>query len=475
MDTRMMREAGPLINKAGFEKACVLSGASFETAVKFLNDDPWERMRLVRSCLPDTAIDVLIRSRNLFGWSRYPDEVVELLFSCLQRSGADSVKVFDGLNDISTIAAHCRIAKRLGMKVAGLVAFSVSPFHTDDHFAGKAKEFAELGVDRVLVTDASGILTGPRTATLFAAVKRATQEKVPLEFYAHTCMGLAHASYRSALESGVANVTTAAEPLANGISVPATADIAAIATELGIEVPLDMDAVRRLDDYMYWVAHREDKPVGAPVAFDQLTYDRFVEHQIPGGMMSNFRNQLREAGLMHRIDEVLHEAGRVRAELGYPVMVTPFSQFVGVQAVFNVLQGERYRTIPHELRLYASGYYGDSGCPIDTNVLDRIFNGKSVERMPAEAVYSERILDAFRRENGPFKSDEELLLHLFYGRLAVEAMERNKNVFTHQVSIKQPLRILLEEMSKQTRFKSISIEKGRIDAGDRLRLAMGYA
>lgn len=461
MNTRTMLEAAPFLDKAGFARATVLSGASFETAVKFLKDDPWERLRLMRSCFRSTPVDVLIRSRNLFGWNRYPDEVVELLFRCLQRNGTDSIKVFDGLNDISTIAAHCRIGKRLGLRVTGMLTFSVSPVHTDEHYAGKAREYADLGVDAILVADASGLLTGDRTRSLIAAIDAATGGRTPIEFYAHASMGLAHESYRAALQAGVAAVTTVADPLANGESMPATADIARIAMELGLEVPIDLDAVHRLDDYMHWVAFREGRNVPAPVTFDALAYDRFVEHQIPGGMISNFRNQLREAGLMHRIDEVLHEAGRVRAELGYPIMVTPFSQFVGVQAVFNVLEGERYRTMPDELRLYALGYYGSSGGSIQPDVLDRILKGRAAERMSPEAVFDARIVDAFREQHGPFGSDEDLLLHLFYGASAVDAMKADKSTFTQGISIKQPLQVLLEELARQTRFGSVRVSKAQ--------------
>ena len=461
MNTQTMLEGSGFIDQAGFSKACVISGASFETAVKFLKDDPWERVRLLHSYLPHTQVDVLIRSRNLFGWSRFPDEVVELLFRCLQACGTDWVKVFDGLNDLGTIRAHFRIARRLGIKVSGILTFSISPVHTDEYYETKCRELVAEGVDSVTIVDASGILTGARTRSLLAAIRRATRGKTPIEFYAHACMGLAHESYRAALEAGVDVVTTAAEPLANGDSLPSTADIAAIAGELGIAVDLDMDAVRRLDDYFYWAAYREKRPTGARVRFDPAAYSRFLEHQIPGGMMSNFLTQLRDVGMGHRIDEVLHEAGRVRAELGYPIMVTPFSQFVGVQATFNVIQGERYKTVPKELRLYASGHYGEPQSPIDPNVLDRIFNGRSQERMSAEALYGAKILDDFRRQNGPFKSDEELLLHLFYGKAAVESFERDK---THPklVSIRKPLRVLLEELSKDKGLRLLSMRKGSI-------------
>jgi oxaloacetate decarboxylase alpha subunit len=475
MRTETMLEAAPLLDAAGFSRATVLSGASFETAVKFLKEDPWERTRLVRQYLTDTPVDVLIRGRNLFGWSRYSDDVVELLFKCLQRSGASSVKIFDGLNDTNTIAAHCRIGKSLGLQVTGILTFSMSPVHTDEYYFKKASEFMALGVDSILICDASGILTGERTETLLIAVQAATGNQTPIEFYAHASMGLAHESYRAALTGGVDGVTTAAEPVANGESLPATADIARIASELGISTSLNDAAVQQLDDYMYWAAHKENKPVGLPVAFDPAAYARFVEHQIPGGMISNFRNQLKEIGLLHRLDEVLREAGRVRAELGYPIMVTPFSQFVGVQATFNVIEGERYKTIPNEMRLFALGYYGDSGTPIEPNVLDRLLQGRSQERRPADEMYGEPMLEAFRIQHGPFASDEELLLNLFYGKQSIEAMGREKTVFPREISVKKPLHVLIDELRKETTLTAFRIEKRNKDLpADYMQLNMTF-
>lgn len=473
MNTRTMLEAATLIDRTGVALATTASGASFETAVRFVNDDPWERLRLVRDQLPNTGRDVLIRSRNLFGWSRYPDEVVELLFRCLQRNGTDSVKIFDGLNDITTIAAHCRIGKKLGLRTTGLLAFSVSPIHTDEHYAQKARQYADLDVDAVLLCDASGILRAERARALMTALRAALPPHVALEFYAHASMGLSHGSYREAMKAGVSAVTTAALPLANGESLPATVDIARIAEELGIPHGLDMDRVRELDDYMEWATFREGHKPGKINTHDPIAYEKFIGHQIPGGMISNFRNQLREAGLMHRIDEVLEEAGRVREELGFPVMVTPFSQFVGVQATFNVIQGERYKTVPNEVRLFALGYYGNTGGRVDPNALDRILQGKSEDRMDATAVFEEKIVDKFRAEHGPFASDEELLLALFYGKPAVQALNRNKSTFTDGVTVNTPLRVLVSELAKQKTFSFVRIEKGA--GAQRLRLNMTYA
>ena len=469
MKTEYMLGATEWLNRAGFRKVCVTSGAAFETAVKFLRDDPWERLRLLKSYMPDATIDVLIRSRNLFGWARYPDEVVEVLFRCLKRAGTEWVKVFDGLNCMRNIAAHFRIARNLGLRTSGMLSFSVSPAHTDEHYVDKATELIGYGVDSITLADPAGILTGARARVLLAALKAAVRGRVPIEFIAHDCMGLAHESHREALQAGVDTVATASEPLANGESVPSTLDILELAQTLGLSAALDVDALRRCDDYFRWIAWKERRSVPERVVFDPVRYDRFIGHQIPGGMMSNFRNQLGEVGLVHRLDEVLDEASRVRAELGYPIMVTPFSQFVGVQAAFNVMQAERYKTVPEELYLYANGHYGEPAVPIERNVLDRILAGRPYAPAESETIFGQRILAAFKREQGPFRSDEEMLLHLFYGREHVEALAREKSTCDGRLSIRQPLRVLIEELARDETLQTFKLEKGS------LRLSLRFA
>jgi pyruvate/oxaloacetate carboxyltransferase len=282
-------------------------------------------------------------------------------------------------------------------------------------------------------------------------------------------MGLARGAYREALLAGVETLTAASEPLANGESVPSTLDVVAIAEALGIDTGLDVDAVRRLDDYFHWIAYREGRPIEPRVEFDVRAYEFFAGHQIPGGMMSNFRDQLREIGLIHRVDEVLEESARVRAEIGYPAMVTPYSQFVGVQATFNVLEEERYKTIPNELSLYVRGHYGEPPGPIDGNVRDRVLGGKPVERMEVFDKVEDGILERFRRQNGPFASDEEMLLHLFYGRAQAEVLAREKSTFEGRPSVDGPLLTLVKELSREGSLKTLKLEKGslKLDLGMR--------
>lgn len=456
MRTPHMLGGAGYLNRAGFSKVCVASGASFETAVKFLREDPWDRMRRLKAELPDTLVDVLIRSRNLFGWERYPDEVIELLFRCLQKAGCDHVKIFDGLNDVNNIAAGFRIANQLGLKTSGYLAFSISPVHTDAHFVERGLEMVKAGAGTLIVGDASGLLTADRTRSLIKALRDALPESVPIEFLAHTTMGLAYDTYREAMLAGVTTVTTAAEPLANGESVPSTLAILAIAQKLGISTQLDATELEAADDYFRWIAHIEKQRLHPPPEYNQHAFKSFAGHQIPGGMISNFRNQLREIGLIHRMDEVLEEAARIRTEIGCPIMVTPFSQFVGVQATFNVVQGERYKTVPRELYLYALGHYGRPPAPIDPNVLDRILGSQQKNGAPAKLDFDAQILGDFKRKHGPFLSDEDLLLQLFYGRKEVETMRAQyaPGVLTSN----SPIKALIAELAKNSTLKHFKMQ-----------------
>jgi len=458
MKTEDMLGAAPWLDGAGFRKVCVTSAAAFETAVRFLRDDPWERLRLLRRHMPHATIDVLIRSRNLLGWDRYPDEVVELVFARLKAAGVDWVKVFDGLNCMANIAAHFAIARRVGLKCSGMLSFSISPAHTDAHYVERALELVGYGVDSVTLADPAGMLTAERTRALLAALQKAIAGRVPIEFISHDSMGLAREAHCEALRAGVDTVATAADPLAHGESVASTLEIVALAEELGVETGFDAGVLERIDDYFHWVAWKEGRGLAAPVAFDAASYERFIGHQIPGGMMSNFRNQLRELGMLARIDEVLEECCRVRAELGYPIMVTPFSQYVGVQATLNVLHGERYRSIPDGLRQYVLGVYGEPAAPIDPSVLDRVLGERPEKRYDREAAFGQRLLADFRREHGPFRSDDDLLLALFYGPDQLAALAREKSTPAGPQALRSPLRVLVEELARSPGLRSVELE-----------------
>lgn len=460
MKTEWMLSVAPYIDQAGFQQACVTSAAAFETAVMYLFENPWERLRLLKKLMPNTDLSVLIRGRNMFGWQRYPNDVVELTFKCLKDCGMQWVMPFDGLNDLRNIEWHIKIAKKLGLNVLGELVFAVSPVHTDEYFAGKVREFVKMGVDAVVLEDASGVLTPERTRTLVPALRQVVGD-VELQFHSHCSTGMAPQCYEEAIKLGVDTVCTASLPIAYGESLPATVDILSNSREMGFQDDINELRVREADDYLYWIAYQNDKPLGNPVKANREEYERYVGHQIPGGMMSNFVRQLTDLGLIHKLPEVLGEATRVRAEIGYPVMVTPFSQWVGVQAIMNIIEGQRYNTVPQELRLYARGYYGRPPAPIDPNVLDVLMGDE--KPIDCTEKFEEPILGKIRADQN-YKSDEELLLNLFNNRTTMEKFYQNRETINMPV-IDKPLSCLIKEMVKRRDIKTMGLEKGIVKIG----------
>ncbi|MHB8156380.1 MAG: pyruvate carboxylase subunit B [Desulfocucumaceae bacterium] len=455
MRTESMLGIAPVMDDAGFKSVCIMSGAAFEAAVMYLYEDPWERIRLLRRLMPKTELSFLIRGRNVVGWQRYPNDVVELMTKCIKKAGLQWIMLFDGLNDIRNIEWHIHVAKSNGMKVSVALVFSESPVHTDEYFASKAVELVRLGVDAVVLADASGVLTPERTGSLVQTVRKAVGE-TELQFVSHCNNGLAYDNYLLAMQNGVDSVSTVSLPLAHGTSDPATIDVIALARGLGLEVPLDESVIRKIDDYFYWVAYKENKPIGIPVRFNPVEYKKYVSHQIPGGMMSNLVSQLTDLGLQDKLPEVLEEAGKVRKEIGYPVMVTPFSQMVGVQATLNVIEGKRYHTIPQELRLYARGYYGRPAAPVEGNVMDVLMGGE--KPIDAAEFFLEPMVIRVRSELGPSVSDEELILKLVNSQPTLEKFYKNKKAIVIP-AVGSPLSALIKEVAGRKDISAFTIVK----------------
>ena len=462
MRTETMLGIAPKVEEAGFTKVCVTSAAAFETAVMYLYEDPWERLRLLRRAMPKTPLNFFVRSRNLMGWKMLPNDVIELFLKCIQKIGIQWVEVFDGLNDLSMIEWHFRVAKKLGLQRTGHISFTDSPVHTDEYFASKARALVRMGVDVVNLSDPCGAMIPERIRSLVIAVRQALNGKAKLGFFAHDCTGVADDCYIEAMQHGVDILKTVSLPLAHGYSLPATIEILSHARQIGRKVQVDEQRIKEIDDYFFWAAYEERKPIGKRVQFDPVKYKKYVVHQIPGGMMSNLENQLSELKLLHKLPEVLEEAGRVRQELGYPVMVTPYSQLVGVQAVFNVVEGERYRTVPEELKLYVRGAYGKPAAPIDPNALDRILAGGDKEPIDPSENFSEPLVSKVRAEQGSSVSDEDLLLAIFNTRETMEKFNQNKKMIDSHPIVRTPLAFLIKELANRNEIKTVNIQRGSL-------------
>jgi oxaloacetate decarboxylase (Na+ extruding) subunit alpha len=456
MTTAMMLPAAPALDRAGFEAIDLVGGAVFDVCVRYLREDPWERMRIMSRAITRTPLIVMTRAQSLFTFEFFPDDVVALTAQRIAASGIRYVTPYDALNDMRNMRVPVRASKAAGLHVAGGVVYTLSPVHTDAYYARKARELVDLGVDAVFLKDPSGLLTPARTRTLVPAL-RAAVGAVPLQLHSHCLTGLAPLCALEAIGLGIDTVHTAITPLAHGASHPPVEWLAANARRLGHDVELDVDALAPVSAYFRYVAAREGKPLGEIAEYDLFHY----EHQVPGGMISNLRSQLADLGLAHRLDEILEEAAQVRRDLGYPIIVSPFAQFVVTQAVLNVVSGERYGTVPDEVRKYALGYYGELAAPVEPKVLDRIAGREQpVTVRPGELLAPG--VDQARRTHGPFDSEDDLLLSIFYSPEQHASLVRARPIRTDYPVALSPLVTLVKELAARPALRSVWLVKDAI-------------
>jgi len=410
MTNAMMLPFARRMDELGFYAIDIVGGAVFDVCVRFLHEDPWQRMTLLRAQIPSTPLNVWLRGQSLFTFELFPDEVVELTIKRIAAQGIERLTTFDPLNDLRNVELSVRVARALGMHVTVALAYTLSPVHSDAYFQERARQLVAMGIDELLLKDATGVLTPERTRTLIPALIDATGGRIPLQLHSHCRAGLAPQCYLEALPRGVDIVHTASRPLAHGASLPPTEYVNAHAKRMGYTTRLDEYGLEEMAAYFTDVARRYGKPLGKLVEYDPRIY----EHQIPGGMISNLMNQLTAAGIADKFDAIVDETARVREDLGFPVVVSPFAQFIVTQATLNVIQRERYKTIPDEIRKYALGRYGRPAGPLDATFVERATSGQQpVTERPGALL--EPVLEKIRTRRGPFESDEDLLLAAMYG------------------------------------------------------------
>jgi oxaloacetate decarboxylase alpha subunit len=456
MTTAHMLPVAATLDRAGFDQIDLAGTIQFDVAVRYLREDPWERVRMVRELVRDTPLRSLVRSRNLVAFDVLPDDIIELWVERLVANGFRVVGTFDGLNDIDNIVASTRVAHRLGVKTFGALSYSVSPVHTDEVYVRTAQKLIASGtIDSIMLKDAGGLLTVDRIRTLVPAIK-AVIGSVPLEIHSHCLTGLAPLVYLEAAALGADQLHCSTAPLANGAAQPATQSVVRNLRLDGFSTRVDLDALREVSEHFQRVAESENKPVGKVLEYDAFHY----RHQIPGGMLSNFRSQLEHAGLSHKFDELLEEVARVREELGYPIMITPFAQLVGTQAVLNVVHGDRYRVVPDEIKKYALGYYGRLMAPVDPEVLDRIvMNGSS--RIGLTPVPPEPAVAALRRKYPSASDDERLLRYMLPGN-HVDQMRAAGPTRT-ELQYHHPIVEMLRDLQKRPRIGRIHVSRPGLD------------
>ena len=418
MRTDHMLPILPLMDQVGYESVDLMGTVQFDVCVRYLHEDPWERVRRVHQAAPHTRFRSLIRSKSIAAFDFLPDDINELWVDRLYANGFRVIGAFDGLNDVDNIVDQLKRAKQLGAYTFGALSFCESPLHTDEHYVKTAKALIDRAdVSCIMIKDAGGLLTVDRIRTLVPALRQVVKDR-PLELHSHCLTGLAPLVYLEGAKIGCDQLHLSIKPLANGAAQPAVQTVAKNLRQLGFEINIDDALIDKVSDHFAEIARREGKPVGQPVEYDNFHY----QHQMPGGMLSNFREQLRVAGLSHKFDELLEECGRVRAELAWPIMITPFSQFVGTQAVFNVIHGERYAIVPNEVKKYVLGYYGKLLGPVDPNVLDRIV-ANGAKDIPLKPKPLEPLVPAMRKKY-PSISDDELLLRVMFAGNQVDEMRK---------------------------------------------------
>jgi pyruvate/oxaloacetate carboxyltransferase len=417
MTTAMMTPILPAIDRAGYAYINILGGAVFDVCVRYLHENPWQRVGLLCSRL-ETPCDALTRGQSLYTFELFPDDIVALNAEVLARRGVTVLTVYDALNDNRNIESSVRAARAAGMKINTWMTYTLSPVHTDAYYVERTRELVAMQPDFICIKDPTGLLTPERGRTLFPAVVEAAGA-IPVQLHSHCQSGLAPEVYSVAMQSGFRFGYTASEPLANGASLPATEDVNERARRAGFETSLDADALAEVAGYFAWVCEREGKPRGRVARYDPALY----EHQIPGGMISNLRYQLETMKIADRLPEILEEAARVRCDLGYPIVVSPFAQYIVTQATLNVVQGERYKTIPDEIRKYACGYYGKLAAEPSAEFLERANIRPDEYVTEAPAAHIEPWIPRLRQELAPGASDEDILLAAFYDESLVAQLE----------------------------------------------------
>jgi oxaloacetate decarboxylase (Na+ extruding) subunit alpha len=395
------------LDRAGFDAIEVIGSSFFKKCVRDLREDPWERIRLLRERM-DTPLRC-IKTRHIAAFQQTPAAVSRLWLERLSANGVSQVRVSDPSNTVANLQDQVRAAREAGMDAVVNLIFSISPKHTDEYYAERAAALADVPAMRLCLKDPGGLLTPDRVPHLVEVLTQSAGGR-PLEIHSHCNTGLGPLCAVEAVKHGVRIVNTAIPPLSDAASLPSVFTFMHNMRVLGYEVDLDEGLLHEIERHLRAIAAREDLPIGRPAEWDAFHY----RHQVPGGMISNFRHQLAQMGMEDKVDAVLEETSAVRADLGYPIMVTPYSQFVGSQAALNVIAGERYREVTDEVIAYTLGQWGDEEAGgVDPDVKDRILGRGRAREIAA------RQLDV-----GPSVSDDEFLLRFITSAADVEAMRR---------------------------------------------------
>ena len=415
-----------LLDDIGYEALECWGGATYDSCLRFLNEDPWERLRKLKANLKNTPLQMLLRGQNLLGYKHYSDDVVEAFCNAAVKNGIDRIRIFDALNDPRNMEAAIKYSKKAGAHVQSAMVYTISPVHTTESFLKVAETLVEMGTDSLCIKDMSGLL-GPADAFDLVSTFKNRFGDLPIDLHSHFTCGLASTTYWEAAKAGVDIIDTAISPFAHATSQPATETMIEMFKGTEYDLGLDLDKFIPLVDHFRKVKQQIAEEFNLKPASDVIPAVR--RYQIPGGMLSNTQNQLNEMGMGDRFFDVMDEMPRVRADLGYPPLVTPTSQIVGTMAMMNVMMGDRYKMVPNEVKDLVRGKYGALPGKISDEIRQTIIGDEQpITCRPADLIEPE--LEGYRQDlatkgyNGI--TDEDVLTYAMFPEVAINFFEANR-------------------------------------------------
>ena len=403
------------LDKVGYASLECWGGATFDACLRFLNEDPWERLRKIKNTAKNTKLQMLLRGQNLLGYKHYADDVVEYFVHKAVANGIDIIRIFDALNDPRNIETAIKACKKEGGHAQGTVCYTISPVHNLDLFVKDAKQLEEMGADSICIKDMAGLLLPYTAYELVKALKE--NVKIPIQLHTHYTSGVASMTYLKAIEAGVDIVDCAISPMSMGTSQPPTEPLVATLKDTPYDTGYDLNLLSEIADYFRPIKEKYIKSGLLDVKVMGVDVNTLI-YQVPGGMLSNLVSQLKQSNALDKFEEVLKEVPRVREDFGYPPLVTPTSQIVGTQAVLNVLTGERYKMVTKESKNLVKGEYGKTPAPVSKEIQDKILNGEEpITCRPADLIPPE--LESIKSQMKEYmEQDEDVLTYALFPQVA---------------------------------------------------------
>jgi oxaloacetate decarboxylase (Na+ extruding) subunit alpha len=453
MTTGMMLPVAEAMDRAGFDAIELISSSHLKKCVRELKEDPWARVKLMSQRITHTPLR--LNAGRFSAFDLTPRSMYRLFMERMAANGIREARISEEWNELEGWKWKTQVSRDVGINPVPNIIYSVSPKHTDGYFAQRTRDAASLKVNRLCLKDPGGLLTPERVKTLVPIMFQ-NANSIEIELHTHCTTGLGPLCCLEAVKLGIKIVNTALPPLADGSSNPSLFNVAKNLRALGYKTLIDEELLKPVSDHFTIIAKREGFPIGAPVEYDYSQY----QHQVPGGMISNLHHQLRKVGMEKKIDQALEETMQVRAELGYPIMVTPLSQFVGSQAAINVIVGERYKEVTDQIIQYALGYWGREGAElmeptVKAKILDRPRAKEWAQRQPPEPTVQE----LRKKMNAEGVSDEEFLLRWNLNVDEIATM-RAAGAPKEYITARQPLVNLIDALTKRNDYRQIVIQKG---------------